>query len=119
MLNLLKPLKGLRGERKCKHWPTRVLDILETKYHLLPKDLLRLGYIRRRLSAGKFSMDYIYIYDRTTSWEKNLSISSYQDISKNNRLLLFKGNIYPDGSVRLEKVRAAAPQIDDALVARQ
>ena len=98
------PLKSYLGENGDKHWPVKVLDALETKYHLLPKDLLQLWYIQRRISAGKLNMDCIYIYDRARSQEQNIPISNYHDLSKNYELILFKGNIFQDGSVYLEKV---------------
>ena len=101
----LTPLKRYMGENGHKHWPAKVLDILETKYHLLPKDLLRLWYVQRKIFAGKLNMDYIYIYDLVTSQELNIPINNYHDLSKNYKLILFKGNIFQDGSVYLEKVR--------------
>ena len=98
-------LKSYIGENGGKYWPAKVLDILETKYHLLPKDLLHLWYVQRRISADKFNLDYIYIYDRVRSQEQNIPISNYRDLSKNYELILFKGSIFPDGSVYLERVR--------------
>ena len=97
------PLKRYMGENGDKHWPAKVLDTLETKHHLFPKDLLRLWYIKRRISAGKLNMDCIYIYDWVTSKEQNIPISNYRDLSKNYKLILFKGNIFQDGSVYLEE----------------
>ena len=102
------PLKRLIGEDGDKHWPAKVLDILETKYHLLPKDLLRLWYIQRGIFVGKLNMNYIYIYDWVTSQKQNLLISDYHDLSKNYELILFRGSILQDGSVYLEKVRPAS-----------
>jgi hypothetical protein len=99
------PLKRYIGENGDKHWPAKVLDILETKYHLLPKDLLRTWYVKRRIPAGKLNMCCIYIYDWVTSQEQNIPISNYHDLSKNYKLVLFEGNIFQDGSVYLEKVR--------------
>jgi len=105
LTKVFTPLKRYIGENGDKHWPAKVLDILETKYHLLPKDLLRMWYVKRRIPAGKLNMDYIYIYDWVTSQEQDIPISNYHDLSKNDKLILFKGNIFQDGSVYLEKVR--------------
>jgi len=99
------PLKRYMGENGDKHWPAKVLDILETKYHLLPKDLLRMWYVKCTIPAGKLNMDYIYIYDCVMSQGQNIPINNYHDLSKNYKLILFKGNIFLDGSVYLEKVR--------------
>ncbi len=117
LLNLVKSLKGVGEGRDSRRWPSRVLDVLEARYHLQPGDLLRLGYVRCRLSAGGFPVDCIYIYDRAASREQNLAVSSYRDLSRNRGLLLFKGSIQPDGSVCLEKVRAAATESGNASVA--
>ena len=105
LTKVFTPLKRYIGENGHKHWPAKVLDILETKYHLLPKDLLRLWYVQRRIFAGKLNMDCIYIYDWMTSQEKNTPISNYHDLSKNHKLILFTGNIFQDGSVYLKKTR--------------
>lgn len=101
--------KSYTGENGDKHWPAKVLDILEVKYHLLPKDILRLWYVQRRISAGTLNIDSIYIYDRAMSREQNIPISDYRDLSKNYKLLLFKGNIFQDGSVHLEKACPTLP----------
>ena len=70
--------KSYTGENGDKHWPAKVLDILETKYHLLPKDILRLWYVQRRISAGTLNIDSIYIYDRAMSRKQNIPISVIQ-----------------------------------------
>ena len=101
----LTPFKRYTGENGGKHWPAKVLDALETKYHLLPKDLLHLWYVQRKISAGKLNMDYIYVYDWVKSQEQNISIGNYHDLSKNYELILFKGSIFQDGAVYIEKVR--------------
>lgn len=105
LIKAFAPFKRHAGENGNRQWPAKVLDTLETKYHLLPKDMLRLSYVQRKISAGKLNMDYIYIYDRGRSQEQNIPISNYHDLSKNYKLILFKGNIFQDGSVYLVKVR--------------
>lgn len=87
------------------HWPAYVLNILETKYHLTPKEMLRLWYIRRRISNGKHPVDSLFIYDWVKASEKRISVRSRTDLYDNSDLLLFKGNIFGDGSVHLERVR--------------
>ena len=104
LIKAFTPFKRHPGENGEKQWPARVLDALETKYHLLPKDMLRLWYLQRSISAGNLNTDYIYIYDRVMSQEQKIAISAYRDLSQNYRLLLFKGNVFPDGSVHLEKL---------------
>ncbi|UCG10410.1 MAG: hypothetical protein JSW30_00690 [Dehalococcoidia bacterium] len=109
LIKAFTPFKRHLGENDGKHWPARVLDTLETKYHLLPKDMRRLWYLQRRISAGNSKTDYIYIYDRMRSQEQNTPISAYRDLSQNHRLLLFKGNVFPNGSVHLERLYSTLP----------
>jgi len=87
-----------------RHWPAYVLTALETKYQLSPKEMLRLWYIRRRISNGKHPVDSLFIYDRVKASEKRILVRSYTDLYSNSDLLLFKGNIFGDGSVHLERV---------------
>jgi len=87
------------------HWPAYVLSTLEEKYHLTPKEMLRLYYIRRRISSGKYPVDSLFIYDWVRASEKKIAVRSIGDLYSNSDLLLFKGNIFGDGSVHLERVR--------------
>lgn len=114
LIKAFTPFKRRTDENGAKHWPAKVLDTLETKYHLLPKDLLRLWYLRRSLSDGRVSMDYIYIYDRMMSQEQDIPVRAYHDLVRNHRLLLFKGTIFPDGSVHLEKFGSTLPHTTTA-----
>jgi len=114
LIKAFTPFKRHLGENGEKQWPARVLDTLETKYHLLPKDMRRLWYLQRSISAGNLNTDYIYIYDRMLSQEQNTPISAYRDLSQNYRLLLFKGNVFPDGSVHLERPCSTLPRTDAA-----
>lgn len=114
LVKAFTPFKRHLGKNGGTHWPARVLDTLETKYRLLPKDMLRLGYLQRNISAGNLNTDYIYIYDRMRSQEQNTPISAYRDLSQNYRLLLFKGNVFPDGSVHLERPYSTLPHPDAA-----
>lgn len=87
-----------------RHWPSRVLDTLETKYHIRPDEMLRLWYIKERVANGKYREDFLFIYDRTKAREKKISVRSSADLYANSGLLLFTGNLFGDGSVRLKKV---------------
>ncbi len=88
-----------------KQWPANVLNILETKYHLLPKDLLRLWYVRRRLISKKSKTDSIFIYDQARASNQHLSIREYNDLYKYPDLLLYKGYIFNSGEVSIEEIR--------------
>ena len=86
------------------YWPSRVLDALETRYHLRPDEMLRLWYIRERVAGGKYGKESLLIYDRAQADEKKVSIRNSSDLYTNSDLLLFTGNLFWDGSVILEKV---------------
>jgi len=86
-----------------KHWPAYVLSALEKKYQLSPKEMLRLWYIRQRISNGKHPVDSLLIYDWAKANEKRIPVRSIRDLYNNSELLLFKGNIFGDGSIRLER----------------
>lgn len=89
-----------------RHWPASVLNTLETKYSLSPKEMLRLWYVRRRISNGKHPVDSLLIYDRVRASEKSISVRNNGDLYSNSDLLLFKGNILEDGSVHLARVNS-------------
>lgn len=87
-----------------RHWPAYVLTTLETKYQLSPKEMLRLWYIRRGISKGDHPVDSLLIYDRVKASERRILVRSYTDLYSNSDLLLFKGTIFGNGSVHLERV---------------
>lgn len=103
LFNVVKSLR-MPAVLLDNHWPSHVLDTLETKYHIRPEEMLRLWYIKERAVKGRYREEYLYIYDRKKAHEKKISIRSSADLYSNSDLLLFKGNLLRDGSVRLEKV---------------
>ena len=98
--SLLKMSRAVGSRR----WPAYVLSTLESKYQLSPKEMLRLWYIRQRVSNGKHPVDSLLIYDWAKANEKRIPVKSVRDLYNNSELLLFKGNIFGDGSIRLERV---------------
>ncbi len=103
---LVKIMKFLRKSKSSGNgrWPSRVLDALETRYHLRPEEMLRLWYVRERVVGGKYGKESLLIYDRVQANEKKVSIRDSSDLHTNSDLLLFTGNLFWDGSVILEKV---------------
>ncbi len=105
---LLRKVSGLLKINNIfhsKNWPVHVLDTLEAKYRLLPEDMLRLWYIRRRVLNGKYPVDSLFIYDWARACEKNISVRDRKDLYRNSDLLLYKGNIFGNGSIYVERVR--------------
>ena len=103
---LVKVMKSLRKPKSYgnSHWPSHVLDALETRYHLRPEEMLRLWYVRERVAGGKYGKESLLIYDRIQALEKKVPIKTSSDLHANSDLLLFTGNLFWDGSVILEKV---------------
>ena len=87
-----------------KHWPANVLNILETKYNLRPKELLRLWYMRRRILSNKTRQDSIFIYDWAKARDEKISIRRFSDLYKYPELLLYKGHIATNGEVKIEAI---------------
>jgi len=87
-----------------RHWPANVFNILETKYHLRPKELLRLWYVRRRMLSKKMRQDSIFIYDRVKASDQKISIRRFSDLHKYPELLLYKGHITSNGDVKIEAI---------------
>ena len=87
------------------HWPANVLETLERKYNLLPRDLLSLWYIRRKMLSSKARTDSIFIYDWAKAYDQNISIRRFKDINKYPELLRYKGFIASNGDVKIEEIR--------------
>ena len=104
MLRKLSNLLKIHDSFDDRHWPANVLDTLETKYQLSPEEMLRLWYVRRRISNGKHPVHSLIIYDWVRASERSISARSTGALYNNSDLLLFKGNIFEDGSVHLERV---------------
>ena len=105
--NRLGKISGLFGGNGFFHhrrWPIRVLDTLESKYHLRPEDMLRLWYVRRKIASGKYRQDSIFIFDWVRARERNISIRKEKDLYNNSDLILFKGNVFRDGTVHVRNV---------------
>ncbi len=105
MLSKVSGLLKTNNLLNNKRWPAYVLSTLEEKYHLTPKEMLRIWYIRRRISNGKYPIDSLFIYDWVKAREKKISVISIGDLYNNSDLLLFKGKIFGDGSIHLERIR--------------
>ena len=86
-------------------WPEHVLDYLERNFHLLPQDLADLRYVRRRGSFGELPTYYIRIYDWARACEHGVAVNRYHDLDSHPTLVLFKGNLFENGTVQLTRVQ--------------
>ena len=86
------------------HWPAGVLNYLEVKHHLRPDDMRRLWYIRQKVSKNKYRYDSLFIYDWAAAHDRKVSIRNLRDLHSNSELLRFKGNLFVNGVIRLDRV---------------
>jgi len=96
-------LKRATFPRKNR-WPSRVLETLESTYHLRPYEMLRLWFVEENLARGKYRNSSLLIYDREKAREKNIVVRDSSDLNANSDLLVFRGNRFGDGTVKLRKV---------------
>jgi len=89
---------------RSRRWPAHILDTLEANYHLSPKDMSQLWYIRRKVAKGKYPIDVLLIYDWARACEKRISVRNSRDLHINSDLLRFKGNIFGNGSIHVERL---------------
>ena len=87
-----------------RYWPAGVLNQLETRYHLKPEEMLRLGYLRHRMEGKDKNLYSLYIYDRLAARERHMPVRNVNDIYKSADLLRFKGSMSRDGAVNVGKV---------------
>ena len=105
---MVRKATGLFSRARRLHsvyWPAGVLSVLEVKFQLKPEDMLRLGYLQRRISQNENTYYTVFIYDRLAAFERKIAVKSFRDIYDYPELLLYKGNMFRDGTVYLGKVK--------------
>lgn len=73
--------------------PRKMLDYLERKFLLLPKDMLNLRYVECKRFLGTLPARSIRIYDQTAVENNGVKIKTYDDLDKHSELMLYKGYI--------------------------
>jgi len=71
----------------------KMLDYLERKFLLLPKDMLPLRYVECKQFLGTLPARSIRIYDQTAVENNGFEIKTYEDLDKHSELMLYKGYI--------------------------
>ena len=81
----------------------RLLDYLESKYQLLPWDMLSLRVVKSKGWLGNRPACFIRIYDRETAARNGIYIKAYYDLDKQPDLILYKGYILENDFVYITK----------------
>ena len=100
LINLLESLRR-SAPSQDRHWPSHVLDIMGSKYHLRPDEMLHLWYIKETFANGKNYNSSLLIYDRVKAYEKTVVIRNTTDLYD---LLVFRCKLLVDGIVKLQKI---------------
>ena len=96
-------LAGKNGNDRTTWLPGSVLDYLEKRYQLLPKDMLTLKAVHRMVGGKSLRKDYIRIYDQKAVDNQGIKISSYTDLDKHTDLILYDGYIMDKYVVHLDR----------------
>ena len=86
-------VKRMRNGNNNKKLPCKMLDYLERKFQLLPKDMLNLRYMECRRFLGTLPARSIRIYDQIAVENNGVEIKTYDDLEKYSELTLYKGYI--------------------------
>ena len=90
--------KNLNGKLSGK-----LLEYLESKYQLLPRDMLSLRAITSHGSLGNLTACFIRVYDQETASRNGICIKTYDDLDKQPNLILFNGYILENDFVFITK----------------
>ena len=85
---------------------SELLDYLESKYKLLPWEMISLRVVKSKGSLCKQSVCFIRVYDREMSARDGYCIKTYSDLDKRPGLILYSGYIFTNGFVYITKCDA-------------
>ena len=88
------------GNRKLSG---KLLDYLENKYQLLPRDMLSLRTVSSKGSLGHLTAYFIRVYDQETASRNGIYIKTYNDLDKGPSLILYSGYILENDFVFITK----------------
>jgi hypothetical protein len=87
------PVKKMRNGNNNKKLPCKMLDYLERKFLLLPKDMLPLRYVECKRFLGTLPARSIRIYDQKAVENNGVEIKTFDDLDKHSELMLYKGYV--------------------------
>lgn len=99
-VRLVSRKNGKSGNRKLSG---KLLDYLESKYQLLPRDMLSLRAVSYKGLLGNRTACFIRIYDQETSARNGIYIKTYNDLDKRPNLILYSGYIRESDFVYITK----------------
>ena len=88
------------GNRKLS---AKLLDYLESKYQLLPEDMLSLRVVSSKGSLGNLPACFIRVYDQAMSASNGIHIGTYNDLDQRPNLILYSGYILENDFVYITK----------------
>lgn len=97
---LVSRRNGKNGNGKLS---AKLLDYLESKYQLLPRDMLSLRAVKSKGSLGNLPVYFIRVYDREASARNGIHVKTYHDLDKKPALILYSGYILENDSVYVTK----------------
>ena len=97
---LVSRRNGRNGNGKLS---AKLLDYLESKYQLLPREMLSLRAVRSKGWLGNIPVYFIRIYDREESVRNSIHVKTYHDLDKQPALILYSGYILENDSVYITK----------------
>jgi hypothetical protein len=91
-------LKNSNGKLSSK-----LLDYLESKYKLMPWQMLSLRVVKSKGFLGNRPAFFIRIYDHKTAAKNGVYIKAYYDLDKRPDLILYKGYILENDFIYISK----------------
>lgn len=81
----------------------KLLDYLESKYHLLPWDMLSLRVVKSKGLLGNRPACFIRIYNHENALKSGVHVKAYYDLDKQPDLILYKGYILENDFIYITK----------------
>jgi len=81
----------------------KLLNYLEHKYQLLPRDMLSLRAVNSKGLLGNLPACFIRVYDQETSSRNGIYIKTYNDLDKRSNLILYSGYILENEFIYITK----------------
>jgi hypothetical protein len=97
---LVSGKKGKNGNGKLSR---KLLDYLESKYQLVPRDMLSLRTVYSKGTLGNLTAYFIRVYDQEAASTNGVDIKTYNDLDKRPSLILYSGYILENDFVFITK----------------
>jgi len=98
-----RPVSRMNGKNGNGKLSAKLLDYLESKYQLLPQDMLSLRVVKSKGSLVNQTAYYIRVYDQDKSARNGAYIKTYNDLDRRPNLILYNGYILENDFVYITK----------------